>query len=120
LEGPVWLVHAAVARVIDGDTVVMDLDLGWHTWRKNESVRLAGIDTPERGKPGAGEATAFTARLLPVGTEVLLVSEKLDTTVFKETLYWLIPVELENRKEKKADLTNRHQLAWPFMLKASS
>ena len=39
----------------------MNLDLGWHTWRKHESVRLAGIDTPEWGKPGASEATAFTA-----------------------------------------------------------
>ena len=31
LDGKVWLVHAVVVRVIDGDTVVVNLDLGWHT-----------------------------------------------------------------------------------------
>ena len=33
LDGKVWLVHAVIVRVIDGDTVVVNMDLGWHTWR---------------------------------------------------------------------------------------
>jgi micrococcal nuclease len=79
LEGRVWLVHAVVVRVIDGDTVVLNLDLGWHTWRHNESVRIAHIDAPERRDKARWEAAkAFVERLLPVGTEVLLISEKLE------------------------------------------
>ena len=55
------------------------MDLGWHTWRREEHVRLNGIDAPER-KDLAGwtKAKAFVEQLLPPGTEVLLVSEKLE------------------------------------------
>ena len=34
-------------RVIDGDTVDVDIDLGFGIWQKNERVRIMGIDTPE-------------------------------------------------------------------------
>ena len=36
-----------VVKVIDGDTVDIDIDLGFNTWIKNERVRIMGIDTPE-------------------------------------------------------------------------
>ena len=36
-----------VVRVIDGDTVDVDIDLGFGVWLKKERVRLVGIDTPE-------------------------------------------------------------------------
>jgi len=38
---------ANVVRVIDGDTIVVDIDLGFEMWLKNQSVRLYGINTPE-------------------------------------------------------------------------
>jgi micrococcal nuclease len=41
---------AEIVRVIDGDTVVADIDLGFNTWRRDERLRLYGIDTPERRK----------------------------------------------------------------------
>lgn len=36
-----------VLRVVDGDTVDVDIDLGFGVWLKNERVRIMGIDTPE-------------------------------------------------------------------------
>ena len=36
-----------VLKVIDGDTVDVDIDLGFGTWIHNERVRIMGIDTPE-------------------------------------------------------------------------
>lgn len=33
-------------RVIDGDTIEVDIDLGFYTWRK-VTLRLADIDAPE-------------------------------------------------------------------------
>ena len=36
-----------IVRVIDGDTVDVDIDLGFGIWRKKERVRLLGVDTPE-------------------------------------------------------------------------
>lgn len=39
--------RAKVNRVIDGDSIVLDIDLGFDTWLNNQSVRVYGIDTPE-------------------------------------------------------------------------
>ena len=36
-----------IRRVVDGDTVDVDIDLGFGIWVRNERVRLYGIDTPE-------------------------------------------------------------------------
>lgn len=58
--------------MVDGDTI--DVAIAGRT----ERVRLIGIDTPETKKPDSPvecygpEASAFTASLLPVGTEVII------------------------------------------------
>ena len=36
-----------VVKIIDGDTIRVDVDLGFGIWSRNETVRLYGIDTPE-------------------------------------------------------------------------
>jgi micrococcal nuclease len=36
-----------VLHIVDGDTVDVDIDLGFGVWLKNERVRIMGIDTPE-------------------------------------------------------------------------
>ena len=59
-----------VLEVLDGDTVLLQSNLG------PRIVRLIGIDTPEVSHPEKGrepfgpEASAFTSALLPAGTEV--------------------------------------------------
>ena len=34
-------------KVIDGDTVDVDIDLGFGVWMRDQRIRLYGIDTPE-------------------------------------------------------------------------
>jgi micrococcal nuclease len=34
-------------RVVDGDTIDVDIDLGFKVWLRKERVRMVGIDTPE-------------------------------------------------------------------------
>ena len=36
-----------VLKIVDGDTVDVDIDLGFGVWFKDERVRIMGIDTPE-------------------------------------------------------------------------
>ena len=36
-----------VVKIIDGDTVDVDIDLGFGVWLKKERIRMYGIDTPE-------------------------------------------------------------------------
>ena len=66
---------ASVVRVVDGDTVAVRLG------RREETVRLIGIDTPETVDPRSPvecfgeEASARTKALLPAGTGVRLVAD---------------------------------------------
>ena len=68
--------NAAVVRVVDGDTVIVD-------WGGvEESVRLIGVDTPETKHPNepigcyGPEASAYTTNLLPPGLSVRLELDK--------------------------------------------
>jgi micrococcal nuclease len=58
--------HVEVIRVIDGDTVELNIDMGNNTfWR--DKFRLAGINAPEKhktDKAAADAATAFLANAL--------------------------------------------------------
>ena len=38
---------AKIIKVIDGDTIEVDFDLGFGVWLRNQRIRLDGIDTPE-------------------------------------------------------------------------
>ena len=36
-----------VVKIVEGDTVDVDIDLGFGVWLKKERIRMFGIDTPE-------------------------------------------------------------------------
>ena len=42
-----FVYRATLDRVVDGDTLDCDLDLGFDVILQKQRVRLAGIDTPE-------------------------------------------------------------------------
>ena len=73
--GPEQPGAAEVVRVVDGDTIVVDIG------GLEESVRLLGVDTPESVDPRSPvecfgeEASRHTRALLPPGTDVQLVRD---------------------------------------------
>ena len=42
-----YIYRCKINKVVDGDTVEIDLDLGFNMMLVNQRVRMAGIDTPE-------------------------------------------------------------------------
>lgn len=54
---------ATVERVLDGDTYVLRVDLGWHVSIQGH-VRLIGVDCPEQRAPGGQAATEWVTALL--------------------------------------------------------
>ena len=36
-----------LVKVVDGDTIDVDIDLGFGVWLRKQRVRMMGIDTPE-------------------------------------------------------------------------
>ena len=55
--------RAKVARVVDGDTVGFDVDLGFHVFIRIRT-RLLDIDTPERGHADWSKAKSILTNLL--------------------------------------------------------
>jgi len=65
---PDFLYGAQVLEVIDGDTLQLEIDLGFDVFRKIR-VRLAGVDTPEISTSKGRAARDFlSAQLMQVGT----------------------------------------------------
>lgn len=69
--------RCTLKRVIDGDTVVVDVDLGFEVWQLGRVVRLAEVYAPELRSPGGAAAKAFTEQLLSRGP-LLLKSRRKD------------------------------------------
>ena len=70
-----------VVKVIDGDTIDVDILLGFDLEIKNARVRLFGIDAPETRSADPEEkrfglyTKAFVEKLMPPGLECVLVSQ---------------------------------------------
>lgn len=71
-----------INRIVDGDTVDVDIDLGFNAWLHDQRIRLAGIDAPEtrtRDLVEKAEGLAAKARaeeLVPVGSRQILLSRE--------------------------------------------
>lgn len=76
LNNKLYIFKAKVLRVIDGDTLEMRIDLGFHTHTVRK-VRLLGVDTPERGQINYNEAKAFTTSTV-LGKDVYVQTYKAD------------------------------------------
>jgi len=91
-----FVYRVKVVRWVDGDTVVVDFDLGFGVWLKDQSLRLYGVNTPERhpskakytkdgvfNKAGfddevghANAALAFVMAQIPVGADAIVKTRK--------------------------------------------
>jgi len=75
---------AKILKVLDGDTVDIDLDLGFNIVLSNQRVRMAGIDTPESRTVDKEEkirgnlSKKKLAEKLPVGSYVKIETQKSD------------------------------------------
>ena len=76
---------AKVLKVLDGDTVEIDLDLGFNIVLANQKVRLNGIDTPEsrttntEEKPRGLLSKKKLTEKLPVGSWQIIQTMKADS-----------------------------------------
>ena len=75
--------NCKIVRVIDGDSIIVDIDLGFGLWIHGESIRLFGVDCPEsrsrdpKEKAAGLLAKAFVEEALHVGgTYKLTTKEK--------------------------------------------
>ncbi len=67
---------AVVRRIIDGDSIVVDVDMGRGIWVLKARHRLVGCNARALADPGGAEARANLLELIPEGTRVTLRSYK--------------------------------------------
>lgn len=69
---------AEVTEVYDGDTITADVDLGFNTWRRDEKLRLFGLDAPEvRGEERAdGLLSRDALRAKILGQDIIVCTIK--------------------------------------------
>ena len=85
-----------VVHIVDGDTVDVDIDLGFGVWLKKERIRMFGIDTPESRTRDLEEkhygklATKFIEDRFPVGKTFTLRTYKDDKGKFGRILGELV------------------------------
>ena len=74
--------NCKIVRVIDGDSILIDIDLGFSHFIHNESIRLYGVDTPECRTRDAEEKAAgllakeFVEEALHVGETYKLTTKE--------------------------------------------
>ena len=71
-----------ILRVVDGDTVDVDIDLGFGIWMHRERIRLWGIDTPEsrtrdpEEKMFGNYAKQYVKDQMPIGSMQTMRTQK--------------------------------------------
>lgn len=102
--------EATVLNVVDGDTVDLDIDLGFHTHLHNVRCRLIGIDTPEtRGKKkceaGLAAKNLVTQELL--NQKVRIRSYKATDVDSDSFGRWLVRIYLTDDTDYNQSLIDR-------------
>ena len=71
-----------ILRIVDGDTIDVNIDLGFNMWIHRERIRVSGIDAPEmRTKDKVtkvfGKASKeYVQSLLPIGSTQIVKNKK--------------------------------------------
>ena len=80
MNSKLWFYRGICERVIDGDTIVFTVDLGFDIYLKSQKMRFAGINTPESRTRNKEEKVLGLAakdrviELLPAGSKFIFHS----------------------------------------------
>jgi micrococcal nuclease len=109
---PAYLYRGIVVRVVDGDTIDVDIDLGFYIWAHNQRIRLVGIDAPEvRGasKEVGDRATAFLKALIEGKTIILKTVKGTDNADRDDSFgRWLGEVYLDGQNVNQMLIESGH------------
>ena len=75
---PQYVYRAELVRVIDGNTVVLNVDLGFKVWQHDEVLRLEGVSAPDTKGLQKEEGLKWKAKLedLLTGQELIIKTQK--------------------------------------------
>ena len=75
-----YIYNVVILEVVDGDTVKVDINLGFDLWLRDQNIRLYGLDAPESRTLDIVEkkfglfTKAAVEKYLPAGSNQQMVS----------------------------------------------
>ncbi|MEM0968918.1 MAG: hypothetical protein AAGJ31_06185 [Verrucomicrobiota bacterium] len=69
-ESSLYVYAGEMTKVLDGDTVELDIDLGFYVWRRAVSIDLYGIETKRADTPEGKAAFAWLKETLADASEL--------------------------------------------------
>lgn len=98
---------ASLIRIVDADTLDLDVDLGLETYRRLR-VRLAGLDAPERFTDLGREAIGWVTEILRAQYKLVIQTEKDKTEKYGRYLVWIYLLDQidSNRVYKRENSIN--------------
>ena len=107
-----------ITRVVDGDTVDVDIDLGFGVWMRNERVRLYGIDAPESRTKDKEEkkyglaAKKYVLDNMPIGSSQILRTLKDDVGKYGRILGVFVLPKTNNLRLDELMIKNHHAVEY--------
>lgn len=98
-----YVYRATVKHIVDGDTIIVDLDLGFHVWLRNESIRLENLWAPEVQTEDGIKAMSIVCMLIPIGSTVVVQTRKSQPRSFTRWVGTLFTEDEVNLNEKIAN-----------------
>ena len=106
--------NCKIVRVIDGDSILVDIDLGFGLWIHGESIRLFGVDCPEcRSRDKDEKAAGLAAKNFVEETLHVGGTYKLTTKEKSKFGRYLGVIMLSDKTSVNAALVTEH-LAVPY------
>jgi micrococcal nuclease len=110
--------NCKIVKVVDGDTVDVDIDLGFGVWMKNERVRLYGIDAPESRTRDKEEkkyglaSKKYVQDHMPVNSKQTLRTIKDNVGKFGRVLGVFVLPEHNNQRLDEMMIKNHHAVEY--------
>lgn len=113
---PAYLYRAEVTNIVDGDTIDVDIDLGFYIWIRNQRIRLVGIDAPEkRGetRDKGEESSAFLENLIDGKSIILRTLKGRDDSDRNDSFgRWLGVIYLDGKNINQAMIEAGHAVIY--------
>jgi micrococcal nuclease len=101
---PAYQYSAKLVKIIDGDTLDLNVDLGLHTFRTIR-CRLYNINAPERFTAEGKAAIAFLTSLMPIGAKMIILTYKDPTDKYGR---WIADAYIDRYSISMAMVANGH------------
>ena len=84
-----------LVKVVDGDTIDVDIDLGFGVWLRNQRIRMMGIDTPESRTRDLEEkkfGLIAKEKLIQLKKQKVMINKRVITKIINQIIHLIVMI----------------------------